>query len=129
MYSQSFTNKTWFVKVCNQILKDIFIQEWFALIEASSSSNIYKIIKTKFQQSSYISQLSPYHTNTLLSFRARNHRLPVEVGRRRGIPVHDRQCTYCNDDIGDELHYYQYAKQFHEPTQHTHIVDSTLIQP
>ena len=61
-YSQSFKNKTWFVKACNQKLKDIFTQEWFALIEASSSSNIYQIIKTKFEQSSYISQLSPYHT-------------------------------------------------------------------
>ena len=113
-YSQSFTNKTWFVKACNQKLKDIFTQEWFALIEASSSSNIYKIIKTKFEQSSYISQLTPYHTKTLLSFRTRNHRLPVEVGRWRGIAVHERLCTYCNDDIGDEFHFLLVCKQFHE---------------
>ena len=113
-YSQSFTNKNWFVKACNQKLKDIFTQEWFALIEASSSSNIYKIIKTKFEQSTYISKLSPYHTKTLLSFRTRNHRLPVEVGRWRGIAVHERLCTYCNDDIGDEFHFLLVCKQFHE---------------
>ena len=47
-YSQSFTNKTWLVKACTQKLKDIFTQEWFVLIEASLSSNIYQLIKTKF---------------------------------------------------------------------------------
>ena len=80
-YSQSFTNKTWLVKACTQKLKDIFTQKCFALIEASSSSNIYKIIKIKFEQSSYLSKLTPYYCKILMSFRTRNHRLPVEVGR------------------------------------------------
>ena len=113
-YSQSFTNKTWLVKACTQKLKDIFTQEWFALIEASSSSNIYKIIKTKFEQSSYLSKLTPYYCKILMSFRTRNHRLPVEVGRWRGVSLHERLCPYCNSDIGDEFHFILICKHFHE---------------
>ena len=40
-----------------------------------------------------------------LAFRTRNHRLPVEVGRWTGINLHERKCTFCNSDIGDEYHY------------------------
>ena len=113
-YSQSFTNKTWLVKACTQKLKDIFTQEWFALIEASSLSNIYKIVKTKFEQSSYLAKLSPYYCKVLLSFRTRNHRLPVEVGRWRGVSLHERLYLYCNNDIGDEFHFILVCKHFHE---------------
>ena len=43
-YSQSFINIKWFTKACQNI-KDVFIQDWFALIEISSSSNIYRLLK------------------------------------------------------------------------------------
>ena len=50
----------------------------------------------------------PDHTHLLLllSFRTSNHRLQIEVDRWRGIAVHERLCTYCNDGIGDEFHFY-----------------------
>ena len=57
-YSQSFSNRKWFVKASTQKLKDVFIQDWFAVIGISSSSNIYRIFKTKFEQSPYLSILS-----------------------------------------------------------------------
>ena len=28
--------------------------------------------------------------------------------------MHERLCTYCNDDIGDEFHFLLVCKQFHE---------------
>ena len=31
-----------------------------------------------------------------------------------GIAVHERLCTFCNDDIGDEFHFLLVCKQFHE---------------
>ena len=31
-YSQSFSNINWFVKACNQKLKDTFIQDWLGII-------------------------------------------------------------------------------------------------
>ena len=70
----------------------------------SSSSNIYKIYKTTFEQSNYINVLSPILCEYLMSYRTRNHRLPVEAGRWQSIPPNKRLCSYCKSDIGDEYH-------------------------
>lgn len=113
-YSQSFINIKWFTKACSQKIKDVFIQNWFALIEVSSSSCIYRLLKTKFEQSRYLSIISAYYCKRFLSFRTRNHRLPVEVGRWRSIPLQNRLCTYCTDDIGDEFHFILVCKHFQE---------------
>ena len=113
-YSQSFINIKWFTKACSQKIKDVFIQDWFALIEISSSSNIYRLFKTKFEQSLYLSIIPSYYCKRFLSFRTRNHRLPVEVGRWRSTPLQERLCTYCTDDIGDEFHFVLVCKHFQE---------------
>ena len=102
-YSQSFTNSKWLVKAVNQKLKDIFIQNWTSKIEIESESNIYRIFKSKFDKSDYINILPNHFCRILLSFRTRNHRLAVELGRWRGIPYRERVCQYCNNDIGDEF--------------------------
>lgn len=92
----------------------MFIQDWFALIEISSSSNIYRLLKSKFEQCLYLSIMPSYYCKRFLSFRTRNHRLPVEVGRWRSIPSQERLCTYCTDDIGDEFHFVLVCKHFQE---------------
>lgn len=113
-YSQSFTNRNWFVKAIKQKLKDVFIQNWLAIIGISSASNIYRIFKTKFEQSLYLSILPTYYCKRFLAFRTRNHHFPVETGRWRSVPLNNRVCPYCVSDIGDEFHYLLTCKHFQE---------------
>ena len=39
-----------------------------------------------------------------MASRTRNHRLPMELGRWKGVPYNERLCTFCNNDVGDEYH-------------------------
>lgn len=48
----------------------------------------------------------------LLRFRTRNHKLPVETGRWNSIPLQERKCTFCTEDLGDEYHYIMTCRQF-----------------
>ena len=103
-YSQSFINSTWLIKAVNQKLKDIFIQTWRSKIEIESESNVYRIFKTNFEESKYITILSTLLCKRFLSFRTRNHKLPVETGRWKGVPYNERVCNLCHRDVGDEFH-------------------------
>ena len=47
-----------------------------------------------------------------MSYRTRNHRLPVEVGRWQSIPLNERLCSYYKSDIGDEYHYLLVCNNF-----------------
>ena len=104
-YSQSFLNSKWLVKAVNQKIKDQFIQNWTANIELTSNSNIYRIFKTQFERSQYIFQLSQPLCKIYMRFRTRNHKLPVETGRWKGMQLFERKCTLCDSDLGDEYHY------------------------
>ena len=110
-YSQSFTNSTWLLKASKQKLIDIFIQNWTTQVQSASESSIYKLYKANFEQSNYMSRLSPFFCKTFLRFRTRNHRLPIEVGRWSGIPRNQRLCSFCNE-LGDEFHYLMSCKHF-----------------
>ena len=85
-YSQSFINAKWLTKAVNRKIKDIFVQTWLAKIEIESESNLYRIFKSNFEQSKYVTILSSPFCKTLLAFRTRNYKLPIETGRWRGIP-------------------------------------------
>ena len=110
-YSQSFNNPTWLMKALKQKLKDIFIQNWNSQVHSTSESNIYKVYKTNFEQGKYISILPTSFCKTFMRFRTRNHRLPIEVGRWRGIPSNQRLCSFCNE-LGDEFHFLLTCKHF-----------------
>ena len=113
-YAQSFLSSNWLIKTTKQKIKDIYIQDWNSTLSISSSSNNYRLFKDTFETSSYISTLSPYMCRRFLAFRTRNHRFPVEIGRWRGQPLHERKCNYCLDDIGDEYHYLLTCRKFSE---------------
>ena len=73
-------------------------------ISIESESNIYRILKVEFKQSPYMKILPINLCKTFLKYRTRNHRLPTEIGRWRGIPYKDRLCNLCKQCIGDEFH-------------------------
>ena len=104
-YNQCCLNIKWLVNASKQKLKGQFIQKWITNLEMTSDSNNYKLFKTKFEKSEYVLKLPSYLCVKYIRFRTRNHRLPVEVGRWRSIPLSDRKCNLCNKDIGDEYHY------------------------
>ena len=118
-YSQSFINSTWLQKALKQKLNDIFMQNWNSQVQSTSESNIYKIYKTKFEQSKYIFILSTSLCKSFIKFRTRNHRLPIKVGRWSGIPINQRICSFCNE-LGDEFHYLLTCKHF-EPERKRYL--------
>ena len=95
-YQQSFANSVWLQKAIKQKLTDVYIQKWISQIKVTSESNCYKIFKTYFGQSKYISTLPRSQCKSLIRFRTRNHKLPVEVGRWKSVPLNERLCIYCN---------------------------------
>lgn len=110
--SQNAFNITWFSKSMKQKLKDQSIQTWSSLVECSSSGTNYRIFKDSFGTSLYLKKLPEYFARIILAFRTRNHKLPIETGRWRGIPRKERICKLCNKDIGDEFHYIMSCKVF-----------------
>ena len=58
-----------------------------AQINATSNSNMYKVFKTKFEESRYIAILPTLFCKWFIRFRTRNHRLPVEIGRLYSVPL------------------------------------------
>lgn len=105
------------MKAVNQKIKDQFIQNCTANIELTSNSNIYRIFKTKFERSQYILQLPLSLCKIYIRFRTRNHKLPVETGRWKGIQLFERKCTLCDGDLGDEYHYLLVCDHFKEERQ------------
>lgn len=65
----------------------------------------------------YLSILSTYYCKRFLAFRTRNHRLPVETGRWKGVALQERICLFGCQDIGDEFHYVLVCKKFQEQRQ------------
>ena len=112
--NQSFLNANWLKKATNQRLKDIFIQDWFTHIDVSSHTNTYKIFKQNFQLSKYISSLPDKLCKIMLKFRTRNHHLPVETGRWKGVTFDRRICQGFHVELGDEFHYLFICPQFSE---------------
>ena len=51
-------------------------------------------------------------SKSLLKFRTRNHKLPIETGRWAGISRSERKCKLCFNDVGDEYHYLLCCKYF-----------------
>ena len=86
-------------------------------MQSTSESNRYKLYKANFEQGNYILSLSPSFCKTLIRFRTRNQRLPIEVGRWSGIQINQRLCSFCND-LGNEFHYLMTCKHFELERKH-----------
>ena len=113
-FSQSYINSKWFINSIKQKLKDVYIQKWHSLLDVSSGSNNYRLLKESFESSAYWKILPANMCRNLFAFRSRNHRFPVEVGRWTGQPLSERKCNFCKTELGDEFHFLLVCKYFQE---------------
>lgn len=98
-------NTKWLRLTVKQKLQDLFINEWYSQVDNSSNSTFYRIFKKELKFESYLSSTPKAVLPYIIRFRTRNHRLPIETGNWARIPINLRTCNFCNDKIGDELHY------------------------
>ena len=110
--SQNVQSLKWFNLAISQRLQDQYIQTWSSLVDSSSSGINFKLFKDSFECSRYFSLLPNYYSKILIAFRTRNHRLPIETGRWKSTPVHERVCHLCHSDIGDDFHYILSCEHF-----------------
>ena len=76
------------------------------MISSSSSSGCnFRLFKINFERSKYLQLLPNNMSKSLLKFRTRNHKLPIETDRWAGISLSKRKCKLCFNDVGDEYHY------------------------
>ena len=115
--NQSVDNPKWLVESVKQRLKDVYISDWHRNINESSSCLNYRLLKDTFKFESYLTKLPFNMRKTLILFRTRNHRLPVEIGRWHNIDINDRKCTCCNT-VGDEFHYLLCCDLFSQDRAH-----------
>jgi hypothetical protein len=72
-----------------------------------SQLRLYKQFKKIYAPEPYMDKvINPKHRRVLTMFRISAHRLPIQTGRREGIPLNQRVCKICSlGKLGDELHY------------------------
>ena len=80
--SQDIINPKWFRVVTAQRINDQFLQEWSTTLNTSSSGFNCRIFKDTPQQSKFLKLLSNYYCKIFIAFRTRNHRFPVEQGKK-----------------------------------------------
>lgn len=103
---QNTENSFWLSQTVKITLESQFKQEWQTSIDTSSKCINYRLFKTEHKFENYLLNLPPKLMKTFIKFRLCNNKLPIEVGRWRGIDRNRRKCTLCNLNlIGDEFHY------------------------
>ena len=103
--SQNFPNIVWLRIHVQQTLIDQFKQKWFSDVFNSPKAANYRIFKNELRLEDYLIKLPSKMATVFCKFRLSNFKLPVEVGRWRGVNREDRICHLCNVGIGDEFHY------------------------
>ena len=74
-------NPKWLKGSVKQKLKDLFINSWCNDMYKSNTGTIYREIKMKFEQESYLHQLPDSMSLILCKFRLSNFKLPIVRGR------------------------------------------------
>jgi hypothetical protein len=89
-------------------LIDIFIQSWYASLNASKSLCTYRFFKDSFDTSFYLSVLPKKYRQSLSRLRLSSHCLRVETERYNAnrLDRNERHCVFCDKpDIEDEYHF------------------------
>ena len=108
-------NFNWFKLQVKDSLKNLFLQEWYSLIDNDSIYINYKMLKPEFCKDPYLIELPSNCALSLLKFRVINNAMPVNRLRYQNIPRYDRKCEKCIlNEIGDEFHYLFVCPFFNE---------------
>jgi hypothetical protein len=88
-------------------MHDIFSQEWFTEICASSKLSSYREFKSMLCPERYLLEITiPCHRRALSRLRCSSHPLMIESGRINNIEINDRICPLCDSgEIEDEFHF------------------------
>jgi hypothetical protein len=103
---QGVGNLNGFMRMCKQRVSDQYVSKWNSQLNESSDALLYREIKTVFEYSSYLKDISvPRHRYALLRFLCKNSRIPVVTGKwQHPRPYHLRLCENCGI-LGDEFHF------------------------
>ena len=106
LFNATFFDRPKHIKNFNKTtINDLYIREWNAKIQDSSKRKNYSAYKKEIGLERYLLDLCYKFCFPLCRFQTDNHRLPVETGRCANIPLDERKCTVCDQDIRDEYHY------------------------
>ena len=94
------------------LLVKIFRQNWSDRLHQCATGQTgklrtYALFKTTFVKEKYFSVVKEKEVRKhYTSFRISAHRLEIETGRYKKIPVNTRLCKFCNlEQIEDEVHF------------------------
>ena len=87
--------------------KDIFYQGAFTSMSSCTSKlRTYHLFKTSPGQEPYLKLIQNENYRTHLSkFRLSNHKLRIETGRHKKLPILARMCPTCPGEVEDEVHF------------------------
>ena len=103
--TQTFTSKASVYSHVRDYLKQTYITSWQNDLNNSSKCLLYKNYKKTIQAEPFLKYLPEKFAIALLKFRCNNHKLPIEVERKQGVPRDRRICKKCDMNvIGDEFH-------------------------
>ena len=95
-------------------MKQKFEEMWSNILNKNSENGFtgnklrfYRTLKTKFEYEQYLNVLTnPQQRAMVTRLRTSSHKLNIEVGRHRNIPVNERKCQQCDlNQVEDEHHF------------------------
>ena len=103
--TQTFTSKASLCKLVRKSLKASIATQWREQLNNSPKCFFYKNYKAGIIREPFIKELPERFIISLVKFRCNNHKLPIEQGRKFGIPREERLCRKCDMGVvGDEFH-------------------------
>ena len=88
-------------EIVTKKLQEIFTREWStSLASQVGSLRFYKRFKTEFLREGYLDSIPCYKLRKLVSkFRCSDHKLEIEVGRRKKVLAEERICNICMNRV------------------------------
>lgn len=112
--AQNTDRPKWLINSMNLKLKDLYLQKWR---ESVNNDTNYRLFKDTIILEKYMLILSTSEFKSILAYRTRNHKLPIETGRWLKRERCLRLCTLCHSEMGDEFHYLFNCKQLKHARQ------------
>ena len=102
-----------FAKLCLTKLKEKFTVQWHFKLANTDKLRFYKLFKTNFRREAYLDLVSNFHLRGCITkFRCSDHRLKIETGRHRNLPVDERLCETCVNKVETEEHFLRWCPKY-----------------